>query len=156
MDPHVKASGGRRGHQRFIIFGLQTYAGNQAAKGAIHERVGKLIYQFSQMLKFQRVGKDTVHIPLIPPDRLAIRRQNHILLSSTLEPFTFGPPAFQSDFCRAGCRALDIDMNHRTIRINPEANETFLTGNGGVNGDASGLKIQLLPELNPLLKKRFF
>ena len=147
MDAHVYLLGRRGGHQRLFVFGLQPFACNQGAKGAIHERILKLTYNISQMLTLERISKDAVHIPLIPPDGLPIRRQNHIFLSTPLKPFSFRPPALQRDFSRASYRALDINMNHWAIRIDPETDGSFLTSNRRVNSDASRLQIQCLPKL---------
>ena len=47
-------------------------------------------------------------------------------------------------------------MNHWAIRINPEAQRTFLISSGDINRDASGLQIQHLPKRRSLLKERLF
>ena len=97
MDADGDLLRGRRSHERFIIFGLQTFARNQTSKGPIHERIGKLIHDFTQVLNPERFGENGTHIPLIPSDRLPICRQNHIFFSSTMKPLPFRPPAFQGD-----------------------------------------------------------
>ena len=138
MDAHANVLGGFGGHQCFIVLGLQTCTGNQATESAIHERIGKLIHNISQMLKFERIGKDAMHIPLIPSDRLPIRRQDDIFFRSTMEPLSIRPPAFQGDLSGAGNRAFDIHMNHWAICIDPEADRAFQITSRRVNGDASG------------------
>ena len=146
MDAEMNFPGGRGGHQRYFIFGLQAFAGNQATKGAMQKRIGKLIHELAHVLILHGIFVNAVHIPLIPAHRLSVRRQNHIFLRSASQPFSLGPPALQCNLRVAGCRTLDINMDHRTIRIDPKADRTFQITHGCVDGDASRFKVQFLPE----------
>ena len=139
MDLYFDLLHGSRGRERFIVFRLQPFAGNHAAEGAMDQRIRKLIRDIAHVLVFHVIFENAVNISLIPPHRLSIRWQDDVLLGSPSEVFALGAPTFQGDLGRAGLGTLDIQMNHRAIRINPKANRAFYFADGCVDRDATGL-----------------
>ena len=145
-----------------VILRDQSLAGDQSAKGQIQERIAEFLHRMAQMLFFQSVGKNALGVAVIPTDRVVLRRQNRVAakgLGSSLRVgfcfirvlrWTIGvgllQPMLQSDLRSERLGALDLDIHHRAVGIDPEVHRGFVLPHPGFHHDAATGQIEFLTE----------
>ena len=166
VDADVEGLHWRSGGERPVILCDQSLPGDQSAEGQIQERIVRFLHRMAQMLFFQRVGKNALGVAVIPTDRVVLRRQNRvaaqgfgIVLRGVRLRFLWSGPGFlrpmlESNLRRERLSALDLDIHHRAVGIDPEIHRGFVIPRAGFHHDAAAGQIEFLTERTAVAHER--